>query len=84
MRSCWLSLAESWLRWTTRNPPNYVERDCFLPGQTPDSGRIWDLAAAARYFAAGERKGAKVWLAGDGLRRAWRFTRRCWNLTLRG
>ena len=25
------------------------------------------MAAAARYFTAGENKGAKVWLAGDGL-----------------
>ncbi|MEX2187134.1 MAG: prolyl oligopeptidase family serine peptidase [Pirellulales bacterium] len=39
-------------RWTKKNPPNYVERSHVLLGRTVDSGRVWDVAAAARYLAA--------------------------------
>jgi dienelactone hydrolase len=44
-------------RWTTKNPPNYVERSHALLGRTVDTGRVWDVIAVARYlrsrFAAG-------------------------------
>jgi dienelactone hydrolase len=37
-------------RWTSKNPPNYVERSHVLVGQTVDTGRIRDIVAAARYL----------------------------------
>jgi dienelactone hydrolase len=39
-------------RWTRKNPPNYVERCHVLLGRTVDTGRVWDVAAAARYLHA--------------------------------
>ncbi len=37
-------------RWTRSNPPNYVERSHALLGRTVDTGRVWDVAAAAAYL----------------------------------
>ncbi len=37
-------------RWTTKNPPNYVERSHYLLGRTVDSGRVWDIVATAKYL----------------------------------
>ncbi|MCR4413556.1 MAG: hypothetical protein NUV77_14135, partial [Thermoguttaceae bacterium] len=37
-------------RWTRKNPPNYVERCHVLLGRTVDTGRVWDIAATARYL----------------------------------
>ena len=37
-------------RWTRKNPPNYVERSHVLLGRTVDTGRVWDVIAAARYL----------------------------------
>lgn len=37
-------------RWTRENPPNYVERSHVLLGRTVDTGRLWDVAAAARFL----------------------------------
>lgn len=53
-------------RWTRQNPPNYVERAHALLGQTVDTGRLWDIAAAARFLH--QRCGGKseVQLAGRG------------------
>jgi hypothetical protein len=51
-------------RWSRTNPPNYVERAHYLLGRTVDSGRVWDLAAAARYVR-GEGQ-SSVCLAGEG------------------
>jgi hypothetical protein len=53
-------------QWTTRNPPNYVERSHYLLGRTVDSGRVWDIAAAARYLRASSQRKAEVYLAGEG------------------
>jgi len=39
-------------QWTRKNPPNYVERSHYLLGRTVDSGRVWDIAATARYLRA--------------------------------
>ncbi len=39
-------------RWTRKNPPNYVERSHVLLGRTVDTGRVWDVVAAARYLHA--------------------------------
>jgi hypothetical protein len=53
-------------RWTVKSPPNYVARSHLLLGRTVDSGRVWDLAAAAR-FARGRHGGqTPVYLAGEG------------------
>lgn len=45
-------------RWTSRSPPNYVERSHVLLGTTADTGRIRDIVAAARFLK--ERSGATV------------------------
>ena len=52
-------------RWTTKNPPNYVERSHYLLGRTVDSGRVWDVLAAAAYLRK-EFPDAKIHLAGEG------------------
>jgi dienelactone hydrolase len=51
-------------RWTRKNPPNYVERSLLLLGDTVDSGRVRDAAAAARWLHASE--GAPVALVASG------------------
>jgi dienelactone hydrolase len=38
-------------RWTRKNGPNYVERSHALLGRTADTGRVWDIIAAAKYLA---------------------------------
>lgn len=53
-------------RWTRKNPPNYVERAHYLLGRTVDSGRVWDLAAVARYLKAQGSGQLPVYLAGEG------------------
>jgi dienelactone hydrolase len=53
-------------RWTTKNPPNYVERSLYLLGRTADSGRVWDIAAMSRYLRAKYGNEAEVYLAGEG------------------
>ncbi len=45
-------------RWTRKNPPNYVERSHVLLGRTVDEGRIWDIAATARFLK--EKQGGKI------------------------
>jgi len=37
-------------KWTSKNPPNYVERSHYLLGRTVETGRIWDIIATARYL----------------------------------
>jgi len=44
--------------WTTKNPPNYVERSHALLGQTVDQGRVLDIAATVRYLS--EKDGGKT------------------------
>ena len=38
-------------KWTRKNPPNYVERSHALLGRTVDTGRVWDIIAAAKYLS---------------------------------
>jgi dienelactone hydrolase len=45
-------------RWTRKDPPNYVARAHVLLGRTVDSGRVWDVAATARYLRG--KYGAKL------------------------
>ena len=52
--------------WTKKSPPNYVERAHALLGRTVDEGRVWDVAATARYLSE-QDKGARTWrVAGRG------------------
>ena len=37
-------------QWTTKNPPNYVERSHLLVGHTVDAGRLRDVIATVRYW----------------------------------
>ncbi len=58
-------------KWTTKNPPNYVERSHALLGRTVDAGRVWDAIAAAQYVAMNSRAGKEhpkvpVHIAGSG------------------
>jgi hypothetical protein len=48
-------------RWTVKDPPNYVARAHVLLGRTVDSGRAWDVIAAARAIAS-----AKLFPVGGG------------------
>jgi hypothetical protein len=52
-------------RWTTKNPPNYVERSHYLLGRTADSGRVWDLIATARYLRALHGGQGPVYVVGE-------------------
>jgi hypothetical protein len=53
-------------RWTSTNPPNYVERSMVLLGHTVDTGRLWDVRAVAAYLD--DHYGGKIpiHLLGDG------------------
>jgi dienelactone hydrolase len=53
-------------RWTRKDPPNYVERSHVLLGRTVDGGRVWDVAAAARYLYARHGGKVPVYLLGEG------------------
>ena len=44
-------------KWTRKNPPNYVERSHVLLGRTVDTGRVWDVIAAAHYLSGSARLG---------------------------
>jgi len=50
-------------RWTQKNPPNYVERSHVLLGRTVDTGRVWDIIAAARHL---NKENVPVYVAGEG------------------
>jgi dienelactone hydrolase len=53
-------------KWTTKNPPNYVERSHYLLGRTVDSGRVWDIVATAEYLRAQLGAETEVLVAGEG------------------
>ena len=53
-------------RWTRKNPPNYVERCHVLLGRTVDTGRVWDVAATARYLKARHGGKVDVYVVGTG------------------
>jgi cephalosporin-C deacetylase-like acetyl esterase len=58
-------------RWTKKDPPNYVARAHALLGRTVDTGRVWDVTAAARSLPASSRFGKggaelPVQVAGQG------------------
>ncbi len=53
-------------RWTSKNPPNYVERSLALLGSTVDTGRVHDVAATARYLIEQNDGKLPVSVAGEG------------------
>ena len=53
-------------RWTQKDPPNYVERSHVLLGRTVDTGRVWDVIAAARYLRAKHEGKVPVQVVGEG------------------
>jgi hypothetical protein len=53
-------------RWTQKNPPNYVERAHVLLGRTVDTGRVWDVIAAARFLHARHGASVPLYVAGEG------------------
>jgi pimeloyl-ACP methyl ester carboxylesterase len=53
-------------RWTCKSPPNYVERSLALLGRTADTGRVWDIAAAARFLRRQYDPGVPIHVAGRG------------------
>ena len=54
------------IRWTRKNPPNYVERSHVLIGRTVDTGRVWDIVAAARYLQGKYNEHIGVYVLGEG------------------
>jgi dienelactone hydrolase len=52
--------------WTKKSPPNYVERAHVLLGQTVDEGRVWDIAATARFLAATNKQEESTRIIGRG------------------
>ncbi len=57
-------------KWTTKNPPNYIERSLALIGRTVDSGRVWDIRVAAiatkRHLAASGAQDRPIKVLGKG------------------
>jgi dienelactone hydrolase len=51
--------------WSAKNPPNYVARSHYLLGRTVESGRVWDIAATARYLQSLHRGQLPIFLAGE-------------------
>ncbi|MFO1497712.1 MAG: hypothetical protein U1G07_04845 [Verrucomicrobiota bacterium] len=71
-------------RWTTRNPPNYVERAHYLLGETVASGRVWDIAASSRYVWERHERKVPVYLAGEGAAAALAIYAALHNLDIAG
>ncbi|MFH1719695.1 MAG: prolyl oligopeptidase family serine peptidase, partial [Planctomycetota bacterium] len=51
--------------WTRKNPPNCVERSHVLLGRTVDTGRVWDIIAAARYLRSKYGENLPVYVLGE-------------------
>ena len=54
-------------QWTSKNPPNYVERAHALIGRTVDAGRIWDVQSVARMLHEAEGNELTIGVAGKGV-----------------
>ena len=52
--------------WTRKDPPNYVERSHVLLGRTVDTGRVWDIIAAARFLRNRHGEDIAVHVLGEG------------------
>lgn len=46
--------------WSSKSPPNYVERSHLLLGRTVDQGRVWDIGSIVAARAPGEKKDVKL------------------------
>src|SRR5262249_13542378 len=53
------------LKWTARKPP-LPERALALVGRTVDTGRVWDVQAAARWLHEEEEPHKRLLVAGKG------------------
>ncbi|HZN32251.1 MAG TPA: prolyl oligopeptidase family serine peptidase [Pirellulaceae bacterium] len=51
-------------KWTRKNGPNYVERSHALLGRTVDTGRVWDVIAAAKFLNVHYQSRPKIFVAG--------------------
>ena len=54
------------LKWTRKNPPNYVERAHVLVGRTVDAGRVYDIQAVARWLHEADGNELTIGVAGRG------------------
>ena len=54
------------LKWTRKNPPNYVERAHALVGRTVDAGRVYDLQSVARWLHEADGNELTIGVAGRG------------------
>ena len=54
------------IKWTAKNPPNYVARAHALLGRTVDGGRVWDVQAVARMLHEVEGNELTIGVAGRG------------------
>jgi dienelactone hydrolase len=52
--------------WVRKSPPNYVERSHALLGRTVDEGRVWDVAAVARWLTDRSEGKTRWRVAGRG------------------
>lgn len=52
--------------WTLRNPPNFVARSHALLGRTVDDGRVWDIAATARFLIENHGGNPSLHIVGEG------------------
>ena len=52
--------------WTVRNPPNFVARSHALLGRTVDDGRVWDIAATARFLIENHGGNLSLHIVGEG------------------
>lgn len=52
--------------WTVRNPPNFVARSHALLGRTVDDGRVWDIAATARFLIENHDGNPSLHIVGEG------------------
>ncbi|MDE0769913.1 MAG: prolyl oligopeptidase family serine peptidase, partial [Opitutaceae bacterium] len=52
--------------WTLRNPPNFVARSHALLGRTVDDGRVWDIAATARFLIKNHGGNPSLHIVGEG------------------
>ena len=54
------------LKWTRKNPPNYVERAHALIGRTVDAGRVWDIQAVSRWLHEADSDARTIGVVGKG------------------
>jgi hypothetical protein len=52
--------------WTSKSPPNYVERAHALLGRTAGQGQVWDVAAVVRLLESEQKEKQKWIVIGQG------------------